>query len=290
MRYEGTIYRPPSEADALILQATIGCSWNACTYCDMYRAKQFRIRPVEESLADLDEAATQAAERITKVFVADGDALAMSLDQWLPILTRCRQLFPRLRRVSCYATARNILEKDISTLQKLFDAGLSMLYIGPESGDDITMKRIAKGATFDQHVEAADHAHQAGMRLSTIFLLGAGGVERSAEHARESARLAGAMDPRFVSLLTLTVIPETPIAELERRGKFVLPDVAGLLDELYAFIDLTRPTDAIFRTNHASNYLPLSGRLPRDRERLLAILDAARGGSVELRPEWLRGL
>ena len=290
MRYEGTIYRPPSEADALILQATIGCSWNACTYCDMYRAKQFRIRPIEESLADLDEAAAQSGRQVTKVFIADGDALALSREHWLQILVRCRRLFPRLRRVSCYATARNILEKDPSTLQALYEAGLSMLYIGPESGDDITMKRIAKGATFDQHAEAAVLARQAGMRLSTIFLLGAGGVERSAEHARESARLAGAMDPRFVSLLTLTVVPDTPIAELERRGKFVLPDVAGLLNELYSFIDHTRPTDAIFRTNHASNYLPLSGRLPRDRERLLAVLDGVRGGSVALRPEWLRGL
>ncbi|MDH3628610.1 MAG: radical SAM protein [Acidobacteriota bacterium] len=290
MLYEGTIYRPPSEADALILQATVGCSWNACTYCDMYRAKDFRVRPLAESLEHLDQVAAQAGVDITKIFVADGDALAMDLGHWLPILERCRASFPRLRRVSCYATARNILEKSPEEMTRLRDAGLSLLYVGPESGDDVTMKRIAKGATHDQHVEAARSAHDAGMRLSTIFLLGAGGVERSVPHAQESARLAGAMDPRFVSLLTLTVVPGTPIAELERRGKFVLPGLEGLLEELYAFIDIARPTDAIFRTNHASNYLPLSGRLPRDRERLLAVLDGAREGAVPLRPEWLRGL
>jgi radical SAM superfamily enzyme YgiQ (UPF0313 family) len=290
MRYEGDIYRPPSEADSYILQATVGCSWNHCTYCDMYRAKRFRVRDLDETLEDVALARQAYGERVAKVFVADGDALIMDLDHWTPILEACRDAFPRLRRVSAYATAINLLEKSPDELRRLRELGLDLLYIGPESGDDVTMKKIAKGATFDDHVEAARKAREAGMRLSAIFLLGAGGVGRAREHAEASARLASEMDPRFVSLLTLTVIPGTPIAKLEERGDFELPNVEGLLRELRAFVDAARPTDAIFRTNHASNYLPLSGRLPRDRERILAVVDEALQGGIELRPEWFRGL
>jgi radical SAM superfamily enzyme YgiQ (UPF0313 family) len=290
VRYEGDIYRPPSEAGSFILQATVGCSWNACTYCAMYRAKRFRVRDLDDAREDIRAARETLGDRVDKVFVADGDALAMSLDQWEPILAACRDAFPRLRRVSAYATAMNLLEKSPAELRRLRELGLKLLYIGPESGDDVTLKRIAKGADFADHVEAARKAHAAGMKQSAIFLLGAGGTERSAEHASASARLATEMDPRFVSVLTLTVIPGTPIAKLQAKGKFALPGVVGLLRELRAFIAEARPGDAIFRTNHASNYLPLSGRLPRDRDRLLGVLDAALHGKIPLRPEWSRGL
>ncbi|MHC4134255.1 MAG: radical SAM protein [Planctomycetota bacterium] len=290
MRYEGDIYRPPSEAGSYILQATHGCSWNHCTYCDMYRDKPFRIRPLEETLADVAEAGRRYGDRIDKVFVADGDALVLDLDSWTTLLEAVHAQFPRLRRVSAYATAKNLLEKTPAELQRLRDMGLSLLYIGPESGDDVTLKRIAKGATAAEHVEAARKAHAAGMKLSAIFLLGAGGVERSEEHARASAALAGGMDPRFLSLLTLTVIPGTPIARQLERGDFELPDISGLLGELRTFIAEAAPTDAIFRTNHASNWLPLSGRLPRDREGFIEALDAALSGRIPLRPSWSRGL
>ena len=290
MRYEGSIYRPPSEADSYILQATVGCSWNACTYCDMYRDKTFRVRELQETLEDIGEAKAALRNRVEKVFVADGDALVMDLDHWEPILDACREAFPRLRRVSAYATAVNLLRKSPAELERLRARGLSLLYVGPESGDDRTMKRIAKGATFTDHVEAAGKAHAAGMKLSAIFLLGAGGIERSSEHAEASARLATEMDPRFLSLLTLTVIPGTPIAKLAERGGFELPDIRGLLRELRTFVAGAAPTDAIFRTNHASNYLPLAGRLPRSRERILGTLDAALTGEIPLRPEWHRGL
>jgi radical SAM superfamily enzyme YgiQ (UPF0313 family) len=290
MRYEGDVYRPPSEADAWILQATIGCSWNACTYCDMYRAKRFRVRPLGEILEDVAMAREALGPGVAKVFVADGDALAMDLDTWVPLLRALREAFPRMRRASAYATARNLLAKTPAELETLRREGLAQLYIGPESGDPAVMKRIAKGAGFGEHVEAARKAREAGMKLSAIFLLGAGGTARSAEHALGSARLATAMDPRFVSLLTLTVIPGTPLARLEERGEFVLPDVPGLLRELRAFVAEAAPTDAVFRTNHASNYLPLEGRLPRDRARILEVVDAALAGDVHLRPEWSRGL
>jgi radical SAM superfamily enzyme YgiQ (UPF0313 family) len=290
MRYEPPLFRPPSEADSLILQATIGCSWNHCTYCDMYRSKTFRVRPLEEIVEDVDRARRVAAGGVDRVFVADGDALAMDLATWEAILAALRKAFPRLRRVSSYATAMNLLAKSPEELARLREAGLSLLYIGPESGDDVTLKRIAKGAGFAEHVEAARRAHGAGMKLSAIFLLGAGGTERTAAHASASARLATAMDPRFVSLLTLTVIPGTPIARLEADGRFELPDIAGLLREVRTFVAEAAPSDAIFRTNHASNYLPLAGRLPRDRDRIVGLLDEALDGRIPLRPEWARGL
>jgi radical SAM superfamily enzyme YgiQ (UPF0313 family) len=290
MRYEGSIYRPPSEAGSLILQATIGCSWNACTYCAMYRDKSFRVRPLSEVLEDIEAARDTFGPDVSRVFVADGDALIMDVDHWEKVLEACGSAFPRLRRVSAYATAMNLLEKSDDDLARLRQFGLSLLYIGPESGDGPTLKRIAKGATSEDHVEAARRAQRAGMKLSVIFLLGAGGIERSLEHAAASARLASEMDPRFISLLTLTVIPGTPISKLQDRGEFRLPDVKGFLSELRAFIDEARPHDAIFRTNHASNYLPLAGRLPRDRDRLLEVLDAAIDGDVPLRPERSRGL
>lgn len=290
MRYEGQMYRPPSEADAWILQATIGCSWNHCTYCDMYRAKTFRVRDLNETLADVEAARQRFGDRVEKVFVADGDALVLSLEHWMAILAACRNAFPRLRRVSAYATAMNVNQKSDAELAALREAGLTLLYIGPETGDDETFKRIAKGADFAEHVQAARRVHEAGMAISAIWLLGAGGVERSREHAEASARLITAMDPEFVSALTLTVIPGTPLAKLQEREGFTLPDVEQLLGELRTMVDLAEPTDAIFRTNHASNYLPLSGRLPRDRERIVSTLDRALSGEIPLRPEHARGL
>ncbi|MBI1751274.1 MAG: B12-binding domain-containing radical SAM protein [Acidobacteria bacterium] len=290
MRYDEPLFRPPSEADSFILQATLGCSWNACTYCAMYRDKQYRVRPLDAVLADVAEAGGRYADLVRHVFVADGDPLGMEMGHWEPILLALAQAFPRLRRVSTYATARNLLEKTPAELRHLRELGLSLLYIGPESGDDVTLRRIAKGATAAEHTEAARRAREAGMDQSLIFLLGAGGRERSEEHARASGRLATAMDPKFLSTLTLTVVPGTPISRLEDQGRFELPDVHELLQEQRWFVEEARPSGAIFRSNHASNYLPIGGRLPRDRESILAAIDEALAGRVALRPEWSRGL
>ncbi|MFH1763394.1 MAG: radical SAM protein [Gemmatimonadota bacterium] len=289
MRYEGRLYRPPSEARSYILQATIGCSHNLCTYCDMYRDKTFRERELSEVQEDIQHAA-RVHPTANKVFVADGDALIMASPRWHTILESLRASFPNLRRVSCYATAQNLLEKSIEELQALREAGLSLLYIGPESGDPVTLKRIVKGNTFEDHAEAARKAHAAGMSISVIVLLGAGGVERVEEHARETARLVTEMDPEYLSALTLTVIPGTPIQRMMDKGLFELPPVHGLLWELRTIVADSRPTRAIFRTNHASNYLSLEGRLPRDRDRIVSAIDAALRGEVPLRPEYFRGL
>jgi radical SAM superfamily enzyme YgiQ (UPF0313 family) len=291
MKYIGKVYRPPSEHDALLLQATIGCSWNKCTYCDMYRDKpKFRLRSLDETLEDLKKAAKRYGSHVEKIFVMDGDALCMPMDHWLPILDFAKTHFPRLRRVSCYAMARNINEKTIDELQTLQRHGLKQLYIGPESGDDITLKRIAKGSTAAEHIEAAQKAHEANLRMSVIFLLGAGGIERSEEHAYASAKLATLMNPAFLSALTLTVIPETPIHRLQQRGKFTLPNIEQLLRELQIFLRDSKPTSAIFRTNHASNYLPLAGTLPQDGPKMVELIQMALDGYIPLRHEQIRGL
>jgi radical SAM superfamily enzyme YgiQ (UPF0313 family) len=236
MRYEGTLYRPPSEARSYILQATIGCSHNLCVYCDMYRDKSFRNRELKEVLEDV-EVAAKAYPGVRKVFVADGDALVMDTPRWLIILRALSSGFPDLRRVSCYATARNVLGKSEAELRELKEAGLTLLYIGPESGDDVTLKRIVKGGTFQDHAEAARKAHAAGMKTSVIFLLGAGGSDRMEEHAHESARLITEMDPAYLSMLTMTVIPGTPLARMAEREKYELPPIHGLLWELRTMVD-----------------------------------------------------
>jgi radical SAM superfamily enzyme YgiQ (UPF0313 family) len=289
MRYEGKLYRPPSEADAVILQATIGCSWNHCTYCDMYRDKTFRVRDLAETLEDLESAGRLHGDDVEKVFVADGDALVLPMGHWRAILDGARRVFPRLRRVSSYAMARNVLEKTEAELEELRAAGLSLLYIGPESGDDATLKRIAKGDDAATHVRAAERAHAAGMQLSVIALLGIA-MERSEEHARATAELVTKMDPAFFSALTVTIVTGTPLDRLAKKGRFVVPPVPSLLGELRTMVDEARPSDAVFRTNHASNYLPLGGRLPRDRARIVEVIDAALAGKIPLRGESRRGL
>ncbi len=289
MRYEGRLYRPPSEADAYILQATIGCSHNRCVYCDMYRDKSFRLRALSECLEDLEAAGREVGDYVEKLFVADGDALVMPMDHWRAILEKAREVFPKLRRVSCYAMARNINGKTDDELSELRQGGLSTLYIGPESGDDKTLKRIVKGDDFAAHVEAAGKAHRAGMKMSVIALLGIG-MDRPEQHAEATARLVTEMDPAFFAALTVSVVPGTPLAKLQRSGRFEVPGIEKLLIELRTMVDLARPTDCVFRTNHASNYLPLQGRLPQDRQRIVATIDAALDGRIPLRPEWMRGL
>jgi radical SAM superfamily enzyme YgiQ (UPF0313 family) len=255
----------------------------------MYRDKTFRVRALDETLADIETAARAFGPEVEKMFVADGDALVMPMDHWRPILAKAHEVFPHLRRVSCYAMARNVLAKTDAELRELREAGLATLYIGPESGDDATLKRIAKGDDARAHVEAAGRARAAGIALSVIALLGIAG-DRAEEHAAATADLVTKMDPEYFAALTVTVVPGTPLATLQTRGRFAVPPIPDLLRELRIVIDQARPTDALFRTNHASNYLPLGGRLPRDRERLVSLIDAALEGRIPLRRESSRGL
>jgi radical SAM superfamily enzyme YgiQ (UPF0313 family) len=256
----------------------------------MYREKQFRVRDLSETLTDLRTAARVTDRRIDKIFVADGDALVLDMDHWRSILDCARSELPRLTRVSCYAMAENILNKSADELRELRERGLSLLYIGPESGDDKTLKRIAKGSTFAEHVKAAEKAHAAGMRISVIALLGIGGTERTQEHAELTAQLVTEMNPEYFSALTTSVVPNTPLVKLRDKGFWQLPNVTRMLEELRTIVEQARPDNALFRTNHASNYLPLGGQLPRDRQRIVAVIDAALAGKIPLRPASARGL
>lgn len=289
MRYEGKLYRPPSEARSYILQATIGCSHNLCTYCDMYRDKKYRVRSLDECLEDIKMAKSRF-RGMNKVFVADGDALAMGMDHWLPILAALKDAFPNLRQVSCYATAENLLEKTPDELTALREAGLRLLYIGPESGDPATLKQIVKGNSFEDHVVAADKAHAADMKISVIMLLGAGGAKLTTQHGSGSAKLITAMNPEFFAALTLTIVPGTPIDRMAAKGGFTMPSTEELLTELRTMVNDSRPTDTVFRTNHASNYLPTSGRLPQDRESIVKVIDSALAGDIALRPDHVRSI
>jgi radical SAM superfamily enzyme YgiQ (UPF0313 family) len=292
----GHIFRPPSEAESLLLQVSLGCSHNQCTYCAMYDdpRQKFRIKPLATVAADIAEAAGYAAAGLTisRVFLCDGDALILPTDHLLRIFTMLHEQIPTVRRVSIYGDARSILRKSPDELAALRAAGLGIVYHGAESGDDIVLDRIVKGSSAADAVAAADRLRTAGIRHSVMVMLGIGGRDRSRDHAARTAELLTAMDPPFVGALTTTVVPGTPLAAEQQSGAFVLPDQWGLLTELRTLVAESRFSRCRFHANHASNYLPLSLNLPADRARGLAALDRVlRDRDVDdLRPEHLRGL
>lgn len=290
MNYEMPLFRPPSEAESLILQVTLGCSHNRCTFCSMYRTKRFRPRPFELIRQEIDEArAALGARTVRRVFLADGDAMCLSTRRLLPILERLEQTFEKLQRVGIYANARDVLGKTDEQLRMLRSHKLRMLYLGLESGDEETLTRVEKGATADQIVEAVRRAQAAGMSVSTMVLIGLGGRARSLIHARASAAAVNRMEPTYTALLTYTPTPGSPLYDEIQRGTFELPDPLGSIQEIHAFISDLR-CRTYFTCNHASNYLPLRGKLPGARQDLLSCLEAALAGDLPLKPEFLRGL
>ncbi len=289
MRYEGNIFRPPSEADSLLVQATVGCSHNRCTFCAMYRDKRFRVRPLEDVREDIRLAREYCGPGVRRAFLCDGDAMVLPARHLLEILAALKAAFPELGRVGIYANARDILKKTDEELRALVAAGLGIFYLGMESGSDAVLERIDKGATAAEMVAAVQKAMAAGMKSSVIYLLGLGGRRDWREHALASARAVSAMNPTFLSALTLTVIEGTPLADEMARGEFELPDPAEFALELRLFLEHVDVRATVFRSNHASNYVPLAGRLPRDKQRLIAELDAA-VRDHRFRPEYLRGL
>lgn len=289
MRYVGPVYRPPSEADSLLLQVTLGCSHNECTYCAMYRGKTFQARPLADVLADVEEARRLAPDT-RRVFLMDGDAMTLATARLVPVLEALNAAFPALQRVGSYVNAVSVLRKSDAELARLRDLKLTIGYLGLETGDPATAARIVKGATVDEEVEAVRRAQAAGIKMSVMVLLGIGGRARWREHAEATADALTRMDPRYVSCLCVTPVPGTPFFDEVARGDVELPSPDETLDELRVLVDRMRLTGAVFRSNHASNYLPLGGRLPADRTRLLAVIDAARRGDVPLVPEEFRGL
>jgi len=288
-RYHMPLFRPPSEAESLILQVTLGCSHNRCTFCSMYREKRFRPVPPAQVAEAIDEARAMLGDDVRRVFLADGDAMCLSPRRLRPILERLDGSFPHLQRVSAYANARDILKKSDQELAELRALKLRLVYLGLESGDAQTLERIQKGATPGEIIEAVERAREAGISASVMVLIGLAGRERSLIHARASAEAVSRMAPTYTALLTYTPVSGSPLFESIQRGEVELPTARESLREIREFLaGLTCRTT--FSCNHASNYLPLRGKLPGARAPLLALLDAALEGEVPLRPEWMRGL
>ncbi|HJP01920.1 MAG TPA: radical SAM protein [Planctomycetota bacterium] len=291
IRHEGRVYRPPSEAESLILQATIGCSFNECSFCGMYRDKRFRVRKLDELCEEIDWAARELGD-VQKVFLADGDALVAKASFLAALLEKLREAFPRLRRVSCYASPQALAVRSIEEMTTLRELGLTLYYLGIESGHDTVLERLVKGVDAAEMIRVARKAGEAGVKLSTMILLGAGGRELSKDHARESARVVNAIQPRFVSTLVMTPVEGTPLWDEARRGEVDELAPIELARELRTFLAALELEGTVFRSNHASNYLALAGSLPRDRDSLVAALDAvlADPDQASFRPEWSRGL
>ena len=245
MRYQGTVIRPPSEADSYILQVTYGCSHNRCTFCGTYADKPFRVRPIEEVLEDIALARAQLPDT-RRVFLADGNALVLDTERLVSILDALSCGFPRLRRVGIYASARDILGKTDADLATLQQRKLEIVYLGLESGSDEVLRRVHKGITAAEMVEAVHKLKRAGMRASVIALLGLGGTELSAEHAEETGRVVSAMDPEYLSMLTLMLVPGTELHRQWQSGTFELPEPADLLHELRQVIAHSMAFPAVF--------------------------------------------
>lgn len=292
IQYEGTLYRPPSEANSLILQATIGCSFNRCAFCAMYREKRFRVRPLADVEREIDWARAEIGAGVAKVFLADGDALIAKPSYLLAILDRLKSAFPNLRRVSCYASPQSLQVRSVEEMAALREAGLTQYYLGIESGHDHVLERLVKGVDADEMVRVALKAHGAGVRLSTMILLGAGGGELSLDHARASADVVNRIQPRFVSTLVMTPVEGTPLWDEAQRGEYEELAPLALARELREFLAATQLKSSIFRSNHASNYLNLAGTLAKDQAQLVGVLDQvlANPESVDFVPDWMRGL
>jgi radical SAM superfamily enzyme YgiQ (UPF0313 family) len=289
MHYEGNIIRPPSEANSILLQVTVGCSRNRCTFCGTYRGERFRIKPEEIVREDIAFAA-QHCRRQRRLFLCDGDALVIPQRRLTSILADVRAQLPWVTRVGSYANARSIGLKSDAELRELRELGLGILYMGLESGDDATLKAIRKGADAATQVAMGRKAIAAGMKLSVTVILGIAGRARSAVHAQDTARVLSEIDPDYVGALSLMLIPGTPLYEDWRTGAFELLDPAEMLAELRTLIAETRLSRGLFHANHASNYLPIKARLPRDRDEVVALIDRALAGAVTLKPEYMRGL
>jgi radical SAM superfamily enzyme YgiQ (UPF0313 family) len=291
IRYEGKLYRPPSEASSLILQATIGCSYNRCTFCGMYRDKRFRVRPISELASEIEWAA-QNVSPVRRVFLADGDALVAKSSFLLDVLARLRAAFPALQRVSVYASPQSLQVRTVDEMIALREAGLSLYYLGIESGHDDVLTALEKGVDAAEMVRVANKAHEAGVKLSTMILLGAGGRALSLEHARASARVVNAIQPRFLSTLVMTPVDGTPLGDAASRGEHDELDPIELAAELRELLSHLELSATIFRSNHASNHLALEGSLPRDRQRMIDALTSAIEAPDEAPfvPSWRRGL
>ena len=289
MHYEGNCIRPPSEAQSILLQVTLGCSHNKCAFCGTYDDKRFTIKEDKIILSDI-LFASKYMKRQDRVFLMDGDALIIPQKRLIWILDQLKEHLPWVRRVGSYANTKSIKMKTPEELEQLKKNGLGILYLGVETGDDELLKKIRKGSTAQTCIEMGKKVIEAGMKLSVTVLLGVAGRDGSLEHARATGLLLTAMNPNYVGALTLMLVPGTLLNEEYRKGDFQIPDEQGLLLELREMINHTNLTRGLFFSNHASNYLPIKARLPKGKQEALDTIDAALRGEISLKPEWLRGL
>lgn len=290
MRYEGDIYRPPSEAYSLLIQVTIGCAHNKCTFCSMFKDKMFRVREVSEVMEDL-ETARKTYRKVERVFLCDGDALCLSTDKLLVILDRIRELFPECKRVSVYGSAKDVLRKTPQELATLREHGMGMIYLGAESGSQKVLDMICKGVSREEMIEAVRKIENAGIPTSVTFISGLAGKENWEEHAIETGKMITEMNASYVSLLTLMLDSRAPIVGQINRGELTLLSAEEVVAEAYLLLKHANPTKpCVFRSNHASNYVSLRGNLPADKPRLMEQLERAMADTGLLKDERFRML
>lgn len=307
VQLKGLIFRPPSEADSLIIQATLGCSNNTCTFCYSYKQKKFQIRPIKDILDDLLSAKQIYGNFVRKLFIADGDALVMENKDLLEVLNFAYSIFPNLKRAGIYACAPNILNREnpLEELKELRKAGLKIIYLGIESGSDEILKDVHKKMTAEDMFQASKFILEAGIELSVTIIIGLGGKAKWRENAIETGKLLSRIGQvatpesiYYVGALSL-IVPskkrgypvDTPLAKQVEQGKFQVLNSKELLEEMRLLVEnINVKNKIVFRSNHASNYLPIGGDLPQDKERLLKIIDSALKSEIQLRPEFLRAL
>ena len=289
MHHEGHCIRPPSEARSILLQVTVGCSHNKCTFCGSYKDKKFRIKDDATIFGDIRWAARNMRSS-RKLFLMDGDALIIPQKRLLSILDEINTQMPWLERIGTYANAKSITKKTTEQLRELADKKLGIVYLGMESGDDHVLRAVNKGATAQEMIERGRKVREAGIELSVTVLLGIAGKEGALRHARATGEALTAMDPDYVGALTVMLIPGTDLEKEAEQGAFQLPDQEGILRELEEMLRHTELSNGLFISNHASNYLPIKVPFPGGKDEALAQIEKARKGELGLKPEWLRAL
>lgn len=275
MRYQGMIYRPPSEADSLIIQATIGCPHNKCNFCGMYRDSKFKIRSVKEIKEDLDMAKDYYGEAVQTIFFADGNTILMKTKDLLEIFKYTQKLFPDLKRITVYGSARFIVLKTLEELKQLREAGLKRLHSGMESGDNEVLKLINKGTTAEEIIKAGRLIKEAGIELSEYIMVGVGGKKLWQQHALNSAQVLNKINPDFIRLRTYIPFPETPMYNMYKKGEFQLLSPHAALKETRLFIENLAGINSQLLSDHISNYWSVNGKMPRDKELMLKEIDFA---------------
>lgn len=292
MRYDNDLlYRPPGEWKSYLLQCTIGCSHNKCTFCAMYKEKKFRIRPTEEILEDIDMARDYYGPRLRRVFLMDGDAIIIKTEDMLRILHKLYKTFPNLEKVTTYAGPKSTLAKSVEELKALREAGLTRAYLGVESGSDAILKSINKGCTADEMLRAGQHLVEAGIDLWAIIIMGLAGQDGDwEEHILSTAKMINAMKPRHLSAMTFAPAKGTPLGNDVLAGKFKVCTPDQILEECRLLLEHLDVDPLHFTSNHASNYLPLKGSMPEEREKFISLIDQALDGKICLRKTLNRGI